>query len=67
MFEFICLTYMLKYSFKMDEAYNLIEKSIKDVLKDGFRTADIMSDGKELIGTRKMGDLIKDKILKAKS
>ncbi len=51
----------------MDEAYNLIEKSIKDVLKDGFRTADIMSDGKELIGTRKMGDLIKDKILKAKS
>ena len=58
---------MLKYSFKMDEAYNLIEKSIKDVLKDGFRTADIMSDGKELIGTRKMGDLIKDKILKAKS
>ena len=23
----------LKYSFKMDEAYNLIEKSIKDVIK----------------------------------
>ncbi len=57
---------MLKYSFKMDEAYDLIEKSIKDVLKDGYRTADIMSDGKELIGTKRMGDLIKDKVLKAK-
>ena len=57
---------MLKYSFKMDEAYDLIEKSIKDVLKDGYRTADIMSEGKELIGNKKMGDLIKEKILKTK-
>ena len=57
---------MLKYSFKIDEAYDLIEKSIKDVLKDGYRTADIMSDNKELVGTKRMGDLIKDKVLKAK-
>ena len=57
---------MLKYSFKIDEAYDLKEKSIKDVLKDGYRTADIMSDNKELVGTKRMGDLIKDKVLKAK-
>lgn len=55
---------MLKYSFKMDDAYNLIEKSIKDVLKDGYRTADIMSKDSKQVGTSEMGDLIKAKILK---
>lgn len=53
---------MLKYSFKMNEAYDKIEKAIKDVLKEGYRTADIMSEGKTLVGTKKMGDLIADKI-----
>ena len=46
----------------MDEAYNKIEKAIKDVLADGYRTQDIMSEGKTLVGTKKMGDLIADKI-----
>lgn len=53
---------MLKYSFKMDEAYKTIEKAIKDVLKEGYRTKDIMSEGKILVGTKKMGDLIAEKI-----
>lgn len=53
---------MMKYSFKMDEAYEKIEKAIKDVLKEGYRTQDIMSDGKTLVGTKKMGDLITEKI-----
>ena len=53
---------MLKYSFKMDEAYDRIEGAIKEVLKEGYRTADIMSEGKILVGTKKMGDLIADKI-----
>lgn len=53
---------MLKYSFKMNEAYDKIEKAIKDVLKEGYRTQDIMSEGKTLVGTKKMGDLIAEKI-----
>ena len=53
---------MLKYSFKMNEAYEVMEKAIKDVLKEGYRTQDIMSEGKILVGTKKMGDLISDKI-----
>ena len=28
------------------------------VLKEGYRTTDIMSEGKTLVGTREMGDLI---------
>src|SRR5699024_4496324 len=53
---------MLKYSFKMDEAYKTIENAIQEVLKEGYRTKDIMSEGKILVGTKKMGDLIADKI-----
>ena len=53
---------MMKYSFKMDEAYDRIEGAIKQVLKEGYRTADIMSEGKILIGTKEMGDLIASKI-----
>ncbi|MBE7705677.1 MAG: 3-isopropylmalate dehydrogenase [Cyanobacteria bacterium SIG30] len=55
---------MMKYSFKNDDAYNLIEKAIKNVLKQGYRTQDIMSEGKTLVGTSKMGDLIVEEILK---
>lgn len=49
---------MLKYSFNMNEAHDDIENSIKKVLKDGYRTQDIMSDGMTLVGTAEMGDLI---------
>ena len=33
-------------------------KAVADVLKEGWRTIDIMSDGKSQVGTEKMGDLI---------
>jgi len=55
---------MLKYSFKNDEAYNLIERAVKNVLKQGYRTADIMSEGAAQIGTGKMGSLIAEELLK---
>lgn len=49
---------MLRYSFDLDEEADDIERSVGKVLKDGWRTADILSDGKKLVGTEKMGDLI---------
>ncbi len=55
---------MMKYSFKNNEAYDLIEKSVKAVLKAGYRTQDIMSEGKKLTGTTQMGDLIVSEINK---
>ena len=54
---------MLKYSFNLDKEADIIENAVKDVLKDGYRTFDIMSDGKILVGTSEMGDLISKKIL----
>ena len=35
-----------------------IEAAVKQVLKDGYRTIDIMSEGKTQIGTARMGDEI---------
>ena len=49
---------LLKYGLKHDEANTVIENAVKKVLKDGYRTADIMSEGKTLVSTTEMGDLI---------
>lgn len=53
---------MLRYSFDMSDAADDIENAIKEVLKAGYRTIDIMSEGKKLVGTVKMGDLIVEEI-----
>lgn len=49
---------MLRYSFDLEEEANLIESAVKSVLKKGFRTVDIMSEGMKLVGTKEMGSLI---------
>ncbi|HJA34776.1 MAG TPA: 3-isopropylmalate dehydrogenase [Candidatus Mediterraneibacter merdigallinarum] len=49
---------MLRYSFDLDKEADAIEKAVEDVLKDGYRTIDIMSEGKTQIGTAEMGDRI---------
>jgi len=35
---------------------------INDVLNEGYRTYDIMAEGKKEVGTKEMGDLISGKI-----
>lgn len=49
---------MLRFSFDLDKEADAIEASVAKVLKDGYRTIDIMSEGKTLIGTARMGDEI---------
>lgn len=53
---------MLRYSFDLEKEAKQVEEAIKKVLKKGYRTIDIMSDGKTLVGTREMGDLIVSEI-----
>jgi 3-isopropylmalate dehydrogenase len=60
---------MLRYSFDLDKEADAIETSVKKVLKEGYRTIDIMPQEESKraavtqIGTAKMGDLISDKIV----
>ncbi|HBI72803.1 MAG TPA: 3-isopropylmalate dehydrogenase [Lachnospiraceae bacterium] len=54
---------MLRYSFDLEKEADLVEAAVKSVLKQGYRTIDIMSEGKIPIGTKEMGDRIAGEIL----
>lgn len=53
---------MLRFSFDLDKEAASIENAVKQVLKDGFRTVDIMSEGCTRVGCSKMGDLLAERI-----
>ena len=53
---------MLRYSFDLDKEADDIDAAVKQVLKDGYRTIDIMSEGKTQVGTSAMGDLIVERL-----
>ncbi len=48
----------LRYSFDMNEAADLVDKAISNVLDQGLRTGDIMQEGMTLVTTSAMGDAI---------
>ncbi|KAB7884322.1 3-isopropylmalate dehydrogenase [Poseidonibacter ostreae] len=50
---------MLRYSLGEEKAADMIEKAIRNVLKDGYRTKDLSSfDAKEVLSTTEMGSVI---------
>ncbi len=53
---------LLRYSFDLDEEANAVEAAVKQVLSEGYRTTDIMSEGCTLVGTKEMGQLIVERI-----
>lgn len=53
---------MLRFSFDLDQEADAIEQAVAKVLEEGYRTIDIMSDGRTQIGTKEMGDRIADRI-----
>ncbi len=55
---------MLKYSFDMEEEANAIENAVSSYLDSGYRTADIMSEGMNLVGCKKCSELICENLKK---
>ena len=53
---------MLRFSFDMGKAADMVEDAVKAVLADGLRTGDIMQDGKRKVSTREMGEAIIGKL-----
>ena len=53
---------MLRYSFDLDREADAIDEAVRQVLKDGFRTVDIMSEGCTLVNCAEMGDKIAERI-----
>ena len=54
---------MLRFSFDLDKEADAIENAVSQVLKDGYRTIDIMSEGKVQVNTAQIGDLICERIV----
>lgn len=53
---------MLRYTFDLDQEAEAVEAAVRHVLKDGYRTVDILSEGDTLVGTVRMGDLIAERV-----
>jgi len=53
---------MLRYSFGLIKESQAIEAAVEEILQEGYRTYDIMSEGKTKVGTKEMGDLIAKKV-----
>ncbi len=59
---------MLRYSFDLDREADAVEEAVRQVLKEGYRTIDIMpqEEGKKAsaiqVGTAEMGDLIANRV-----
>ena len=52
---------MLRYSFGLTKEAEVVEAAVDQVLDEGYRTNDIMGEGKIKVGTREMGNVIADK------
>ena len=55
---------MLRYSFDMAQEADAVENAVSAYLDEGYRTADIMSEGMKKVGCRECGRLIAEKITK---
>ncbi len=53
---------LLRYSLNLDQEADAVEAAVQQVLKEGYRTADIFSEGCQKVGTAAMGDLIAGRI-----
>jgi len=53
---------MLDYQFSLTAEAKAVEAAVTKVLKDGFRTGDIMEQGKRLVGCAEMGRLVAERL-----
>jgi 3-isopropylmalate dehydrogenase len=60
--ETLSYAMMLRYSFDLGKEADLVETAVENVLKAGYRTADLLAGGKtdgvKKVGTQEMGDAI---------
>ncbi|MBE0415060.1 MAG: 3-isopropylmalate dehydrogenase [Dehalococcoidia bacterium] len=53
---------MLRHSFGLIREAETIENAVNDVLEQGYRTYDIMEEGKTQVGTKEMGDMVAERV-----
>jgi 3-isopropylmalate dehydrogenase len=55
---------MMRYSLDLGEEAAAVEAAVVSALEAGYRTYDIMSEGKTKVGTSEMGKAIIDIVMK---
>jgi 3-isopropylmalate dehydrogenase len=58
----LSIAMMLRYSFALETEAEAVENAVVAALEQGYRTYDIMSEGKTRVGTKEMGDLVAQKV-----
>jgi 3-isopropylmalate dehydrogenase len=58
----LSMAMMLRYSFGLEKEAQMVENAVLAVLAEGYRTYDIMEEGKLKTGTKEMGNLIAGKV-----
>ncbi len=53
---------LLRLGFNMGTEADAIEKAVRTALADGFRTGDIMENGKTLVGCQEMGEKVLERL-----
>jgi 3-isopropylmalate dehydrogenase len=53
---------MLRHSLDLEQEAVSVEAAVESALDAGYRTRDIMQEGAKLVGTRKMGETISERI-----
>ena len=58
----LSMAMMLETSFEMGEAAGSVRNAVEEVLGNGYRTGDIMSEGCKLVSCAAMGDLVAEAV-----
>ena len=58
----LSMAMMLRHSFNLIKEANAIETAVQKVLREGYRTGDIMSNGETLVGCNTMGNLVVERL-----
>ena len=58
MASILSLAMMCRYSLGLAPEAQVLEGIVSKILAEGYRTPDIMSEGKKMLGTSEMGDLV---------
>ncbi|MDR9459550.1 MAG: isocitrate/isopropylmalate family dehydrogenase, partial [Dehalococcoidia bacterium] len=60
--QIMSVAMMLRYSLGLVEGADAIEEAVSYALEQGYRTYDIMEEGKKKVGTREMGDIVAKRV-----
>lgn len=58
----LSMAMMLRQSFDLVSEAERVEAAVRKVLRNGYRTADILEQGAKLVGTNEMGDMVADAV-----